>query len=176
MEERFEYIQCLFCVTGREAGVVRALEETEGVRAVFPQKVKAIWRNGAWGEELFPLFPGYVFVYSHQPLPYAGLNGISGVLRVLSYDKEGREGYLIENDRRFAELLLRLNGVIGALDALPDGNFVRVDEGALRLLNGRVAKVDKRKRLVNVEFDILGDTRSAWLTYRLPEDGMSADD
>ena len=63
-----------------------------------------------------------------------------------------------------------------ALDALPDGNFVRVDEGALRLLNGRVAKVDKRKRLVNVEFDILGDTRSAWLTYRLPEDGMSADD
>lgn len=42
-------------------------------------------------------------------------------------------------------------------------------EGALRAINGRVTKVDKRKRLARVDIDILGDTRSVWLAFRLLE-------
>lgn len=169
MDERFEYIQCLFCVTGKEESVVRALEESEGVLAIFPQKVKPIWKKDGWREELFPLFPGYVFVYSHQPVLGSALCADSNVLRLLTYDKEGKESCLVERDRVFAEKLLRTNGIVGALSAVQEGSYVRVNEGALRDFNGRVVKVDKRKRLAKVEMDILGDARSVWLAYRLLE-------
>ena len=169
VDERFEYIQCLFCVTGREAGVVRTLEKTEGVLAVFPQKVKPVWVKNDWVEELFPLFPGYVFVYSHSLIPYATLCADRNVLRVLTYDKEGNESCLNGPDRAFAEMLLRTDGVVGTLSAVQEGSYVRVNEGALRDFNGRVVKVDKRKRLAKVEMDILGDRRAVWLAFRLLE-------
>ena len=169
VDERFEYVQCLFCVTGREAGVVRTLEETEGVRAVFPQKVKLIWKKDAWVQELFPLFPGYVFVYSHFLIPYTTLCADRNVLRILTYDREGKESCLNDRDRAFAEMILRTNGVVGVLDAVQEGSYVRVNEGALHDFNGHVVKVDKRKRLAKVEMDILGDRRDVWLAFHLLE-------
>ena len=72
-------------------------------------------------------------------------------------------------DRAFAEMLLRTDGVVGTLSAVQEGSYVRVNEGALRDFNGRVVKVDKRKRLAKVEMDILGDRRAVWLAFRLLE-------
>ena len=169
MEERFEYIRCLFCITGKEREAARALEQIEGVRAIFPRKLKPIWKKTDWEDEERPLFPGYVFVYAHRPLRYAELCKDANVLRPLAYDTEGKEPYLNENDRRFAELLLRTDGLVGALDAIEEGSYVRISEGALRAINGRVTKVDKRKRLARVDIDMLGDTRSVWLAFRLLE-------
>ena len=154
MEERFEYIRCLFCITGKEREAARALEQIEGVRAIFPRKLKSIWKKTDWEDEERPLFPGYVFVYAHRPLRYAELCKDANVLRPLAYDREGKEPYLNENDRRFAELLLRTDGLVGALDAIEEGSYVRISEGALR---------------ARVDIDILGDTRSVWLAFRLLE-------
>lgn len=174
MEERFEYIRCLFCITGKEREAARALEQIEGVRAIFPRKLKPIWKKTDWEDEERPLFPGYVFVYAHRPLRYAELCKDANVLRPLAYDTEGKEPYLNENDRRFAELLLRTDGLVGALDAIEEGSYVRISEGALRAINGRVTKVDKRKRLARVDIDILGDTRSVWLAFRLLENDVQS--
>lgn len=174
MEERFEYIRCLFCVTGREQNVVRSLESTQGLVAVFPQKLKPIWRKGGWTEELFTLFPGYVFVYSHRPILFSAFGADPNVVRALSYDKGGTEGYLVGRDRDFALSLLRSGGVIGALDAVQEGDQVRICEGALLDCIGRVVKVDRRKRLAKVEMEIMGDLRGVWLAYQLLEDESRA--
>lgn len=169
MEECFEYIQCLFCVTGKERSVARALEEKEGVVALFPQKLKPFWKDDGWVEELRPLFPGYIFVYSHRPLPRSILNTESNVLRILSYDGAGKEDNLLERDRRFAQTLLRAGGVVGSLEAVEEDGFIRVNERALQVLNARVLRADKRKRLVKLEMEIMGNMRSVWLAFHLVE-------
>lgn len=169
MEGCFEYIQCLFCVTGKERSVARALEEKEGVVALFPQKLKPFWKDDGWVEELRPLFPGYIFVYSHRPLPRSILNTESNVLRILSYDGAGKEDNLLERDRRFAQTLLRAGGVVGSLEAVEEDGFIRVNERALQALNARVLRADKRKRLVKLEMEIMGNMRSVWLAFHLVE-------
>ena len=68
-EEKFEYIRCLFCVTGREESVVRAIEDTGLAKAIFPRKVKPLWKKDHWEETEFTLIPGYVFMYSHSKVP-----------------------------------------------------------------------------------------------------------
>ena len=42
MEERFEYIRCLFCITGKEREAARALEQIEGVGA---KTIEALLRH-----------------------------------------------------------------------------------------------------------------------------------
>ncbi len=60
-------------------------------------------------------------------------------------------------------------GVLGALEAIEEGNQVRIVDGILNECNGRVVKVDKRKRLAKVEIEFLGENRAIWLAYRILE-------
>lgn len=172
----YEYIQCLFCVTGREVLVVRALEEKNGLRAVFPQKVKPVFHRDGWRDVNVPLFPGYVFVYAHHPISrdiYARENGI---LRVLTYGKDDAQGCLVEKDRAFAEMLLQKYGVVGALAAVEEGSHVHITDGILQNYNGRVLKVDRRKRLAKVELELLGDHRGVWLAFQVLQKDQNTDE
>ena len=162
-DERYEYIQCLFCVTGREALVVRALQEAGGLRAVFPQKIKPIFHRDGWKDEKFPLFPRREALIRE-----------SGILRVLTYGKDDTQGYLVKNDRTFAEMLLQKEGVVGALEAVEEGNHVKIIDGILQNYNGRVVKVDRRKRLAKVELELLGDRRGVWLAFQILQKDKNA--
>ena len=168
-EEKFEYIRCLFCVTGSEESVVRAIEDTGLAKAIFPRKVKPLWKKDHWEETEFTLIPGYVFMYSHSKVPIGPSVKDRGVVRVLRYGDMDGEEYLIGGDRAFAETLLQKKGVLGALEAIEEGNQVRIVDGILNECNGRVVKVDKRKRLAKVEIEFLGENRAIWLAYRILE-------
>ena len=102
-------------------------------------------------------------------MPRSILNTESNVLRILSYDGAGKEDNLLERDRRFAQTLLRAGGVVGSLEAVEEDGFIRVNERALQALNARVLRADKRKRLVKLEMEIMGNTRSVWLAFHLVE-------
>lgn len=145
------------------------------MRAVFPQKIKPIFHRDGWKDEKFPLFPGYVFVYSHHPIPRReALIRESGILRVLTYGKDDTQGYLVKNDRTFAEMLLQKEGVMGALEAVEEGNRVKIIDGILQNYNGRVVKVDRRKRLAKVELELLGDRRGVWLAFQILQKDKNA--
>ena len=70
-------------LTGQEAEVCRRLADCR-IATLLPQERRLIRRGGAWREEPYTLFRGYVFVDTEAPLPiYYTVRGQDGVMRWL---------------------------------------------------------------------------------------------
>ena len=65
-------------LTGQEAEVCRRLADCR-IATLLPQERRLIRRGGAWREEPYTLFRGYVFVDTEAPLPiYYTVRGPAG--------------------------------------------------------------------------------------------------
>ena len=164
------YYRCLFCRSKEEEKVARTVCERHLGMAIFPQKVEPFGRKGTWHDIAKPLLPGYVFVCSDAMYPQRKLQAIEDVLRVLTYGQLDHDGYLVGQDRRFAERLFQQHGMINKLEAVQEGSYVRIVDGLLKDYNGKVEKVDKRKRMACLTLDILGAERQIWLGYEVLEE------
>lgn len=163
------YVRCVFCRTGHEKRVARQIEAKELGRAVFPQKVKPFRVKGIWEDRTEVMLPGYLFVYSEEPYPMRELYTLEGVIRVLTYQGEDREGWLTGSDRAFAEWILKKDGLIGKLAAVKEGSFVHVKDEGLRQFRGQVVEINKGRHTAHVVLDLLGMKKSLWLGYELLE-------
>lgn len=163
----YDHVRCLLCTAGREETVVRTIGMLCLGEAIFPRKVRRIRRNGEWQEDRAALLPGYVFVYTvgerERPEDYLRLDG---VMRVLRYGEE-KDGWLYGDDLAFADWIRERDGMLGTLTAIEEGDWVRVDEGLLKEMRGRVVRVDRRKQIACVEMSILGGGKRVWLSYEL---------
>lgn len=171
----YDHVRCLLCVTGEEENVVRLISALRLGDALFPKKVRRIRKRGVWLEDRTALLPGYVFVYTlgerECPADYLRLDG---VLRVLRYGEE-KDGWLYGNDLAFADWIRKQDGTLSTLPAVEEGDWVRVDEGVLKEMRGRVIRVDRRKRIACVEMDILGGGKRVWLAYETLEAAKDGD-
>jgi len=156
-------VYCLFCKTGQERAVVRELNARADAVALFPVKIKTEWRDGHWENLQKPLLPGYVFVYTANPMPLARAGLPGGVIRLLK-DSDGR-GDLRGADRAFADWMWARGGLIGLSKAVYDGERVEIVEGPLKDMGGVIVAVDRRKRIAKVELDIVGSTQRIWLSF-----------
>ena len=125
-------------------------------------------RDGAWTEILFPLLPGYVFVYqSSDGHSHEDFWGIPNVIRVLAYD-DGSD-VLIGRDLEFADWIWRLGGRIGAMKATQIGDRIEITDGVFKSLRGTVTKMDRRRRTFRVALETEGTPKQIWLAYEIVE-------
>lgn len=164
--ERYGFIRCLFCQTGNEEIVAQLLEYHGCGKAISPRKVKRIFRKGQWVEISDKLLPGYLFVYSHEPVPYRRILAIPHVLRILHYVDEP-EGYLQGKDRELALFFLEKDGTFGSLQALKVGNWIQITDGLLHDYDGKVIRMDRRKQMALIQLNVAGDVNQVWLSYEL---------
>ncbi len=158
--------RCLFCQTGFENSVVEYVQDYMGLYAFIPKKIKRIKKHGVWTEEEHILFKSYVFVYSDDSVDDTVFFRIPRVIKLLGYNGGGSHA-LIGGDRAFADALMNQSGVFGTLKAVEVGGRVEVIDGLLKDMSGKVLRVDKRKQMAEIEFDIMGETRSVWLSYEV---------
>ena len=158
------YIRCLFCSTGYEEYVVQLVECLHYGTAIFPRKVKRLWKKNGWVEEKAALLPGYVFVYSEEKIEYSKLIRMPHVLKILTY-QDDQDGLLEGTDREFANWIWQQEGCVGTLDAIHAGDRVEIVDGLLSRLNGKVIRVDKRKQIAMVELNVIGSVRNIWLGF-----------
>lgn len=165
----YSSVRCLFCSTGREETVVKAVHENGWGRAIFPRRVKTIRKGREWVETFTPLLPGYVFVYSDREVARRDefLN-LRHVIRILAYG-DAAEDVLVGRDREFADWLWRLDGQIGAMKALQIGDRIEIVDGVFKQLRGSIAQMDRRRRTIRVELDTEGAIRHIWLAYDIVE-------
>lgn len=165
----YTYVRCLFCETGKEECVVRAIENGGWGRAIFGRRVRIIKRDGCWTEVEAPLFPGYLFVYSDDEDAHAvDYRRISHVLRTLSYEN-GSE-HLIGGDLKFADWLWEINGRIDVLKAQEIGGRVEIVDGAFKDLHGTILRLNKRQSKMLVALDTLNIPMQVWLSYEIVEE------
>lgn len=167
--EEYGCVRCLFCNTGYEEAVVRAIHQNGWGHAIFPQRVKTIRKGRAWIETLSPLFPGYVFVYSGQTTVRRDeLQGVQHVIRVLTYG-EAKQDTLVGRDLEFAEWLWQLGGHIGLMKAMQIGDRVEIIDGIFKRLHGSIVRMDKRQRSICVALETAGSPKQIWLAYEIVE-------
>lgn len=165
----YSCVRCLFCHTGQEEAVVKAVHENGWGRAIFPKRVKTVRKGREWQETFTPLLPGYVFVYSDQKtVRYDKLLELRHVIRVLVYGEAGQD-VLMGRDLEFADWLWRLNGQIGVMKALQIGDRIEIVDGVFKQLNGTVVQMDRRRRTIRVELNTEGAIRNIWLAYDIVE-------
>ena len=62
------YSYCVFCVTVKCEMIAAAIRQKFGYTAYSPHIVQRKWVKGQCLEEVKPYLPGYVFIYTEQPI------------------------------------------------------------------------------------------------------------
>jgi transcription antitermination factor NusG len=65
--------------------------------------------------------------------------------------------------------LLRQNGKFGISKAVLEGTKVKIIDGPLKELEGKIIKVNKRRKCAEIEIETFGTINKIWLAYELIE-------
>lgn len=164
----YRCVRCLFCNTGKEEQVVRLIAEKGWGRAIFPQRMKTVLKDGAWTEAVCPLMPGYVFVYSGEEEDrLAEFPRLNHVIRVLAYG-DGSDA-LMGRDLEFAEWIWSLNGRIEVMKAAQIGDRIEIIDGVFKQLHGTITRMDRRRKTIRVSVEMEGTPKQIWLAYEIVE-------
>lgn len=166
----YQSVFCLFCRTGKEKSVVEYIHLCELGKAMFPLKVHRVRSKATkqWVEERAPLLPGYVFVYTSQPLHRDQLQSIPEVIRVLGYGGEA-DRQLTGRDLAFAAWVWQRDGNIEKLKVIEVGDRICIADPAFSELRGIITRVDRRKQTCQIELDTKGAFQYIWLPYDIVE-------
>lgn len=120
--------------------------------SVFSPKLRGTYRRqGRFRVELRSLFPGYLFVRSApHPEHWRSIGGTLGVSKLVSFGGSGPS--TVSDD--VINMLIEYCSTAGAdLDAIKEGDLVRVISGPFSELVARVEKLPSRERIwVLLEF------------------------
>ena len=163
------HVRCLFCETGKEKHVVDAIHAKQMGRAVFAERVKTVWINREeYRDEIIPLIPGYVFVYSGQDdVSTERYYRIPHVIRVLSY--ENGMDKLLGRDLEFADWLWRQGGRIGVMKAVQVGDRVEIVDDVFKGLHGKIARMNRGRKNICVTLDTKNAPMKIYLSYKVIE-------
>lgn len=146
--------------TGQEQRVIdiAANELGSEVKLVWPRRVLQIRRRGKKLKQVAPIFPGYLFLESdtlEDPL-YWQLRHLPGFIRFLE-DNHNVRPLKYDEER----LLLHFLGFGEVVDRsrvqFDENSRIEVLDGPLKGLEGRIVKVDKRKKRAKVRLDLYED-------------------
>ncbi len=155
-----KYCYCLFCETIKCNKIANKLVK-EGIgTALSPQIIKRQRKNGRNIDLAYDLLPGYVFVFSEEPVEAISMLRIDGVIRILGLKDDGY--CLQENDREFALRLLERKGRIDVIKLINVGDKVKVEDKFFAGCEGKVLQIDYRKQRAKILFAFSGMQFTSW--------------
>ncbi|MDO4590662.1 MAG: antiterminator LoaP [Slackia sp.] len=141
----------------------RIVDRSIVLEAFIPRRHVMHRRDGVWRTVDEILFPGYLFVVTHDP---EGL--VRQLRRVPRFTR-----LLGESNRKFVplparevELLKEFGGpfhVVGMSQGVIDGDCIRIEKGPLKGREAIIRKVDRHKRIAFVEMDVMGRRKTVKL-------------
>lgn len=160
---------CIFCITGREFAVAQRLEKAiPGLKAISPVKLRYRRMDGVAHEERVILFPGYVFfeVQAGSDVEIRTIYIDQDVFKVLYVDDEKKDWRLVDPDKSVAKQFFDMNGVIGFSEAYFDeGDRIHIVKGFLKEHEGKIRRVNRRARTVQITLVIGNKNATVWLGY-----------
>lgn len=150
---------CLFCETQKCDAVAHIIQNTYGIRCISPKIIQRKWVKGKCLEECHHWLPGYVFLYSEEPI-HPDFR-VDGVIRWLEYAE------LQGHDFDFAQTLYQQNGVMGTIRLVEVGDRCEVSDPNWEGIHGIVTKVDRSRKRCCVAFTFANIQRSVWVGYDL---------
>lgn len=148
---------CAFCRSGSEETVaadIRRVCPEETPVTIVPHRIISERREGKWCEARKQVYPGYIFIFSEDPLPVHLFGGISNFYKMLRYSDGSCE--LFGRDAEIADWLYEYDGLLQISDVAFVGKNIRIVSGPLRDVAGVIESIDRRKRRVSVKIEFAG--------------------
>ncbi len=143
----------------------------EGVKLVWPRRLLSIRRKGRMHKSLAPIYPGYIFIEAeHLPNEdYWKLKRTPGFYRFLESNHnikplEGEDKRLLLHFLSFGEIVEK------SLVTFDENSRIKVIDGPLSGLAGKIVKVDKRKKRAKVKLDLYDNSFLVDLSYEILEE------
>ena len=171
------YCYCIYCKTEKAPQLARAIEKSLGYRALIARQFQHIRKEGAFLDIRRNILPGYVFLYTPEPLTeHWRLWQLPGTIRLLM-EEHGISGSeetkpncyeLSGHDREFALLLHRQNGILGRLQVTEEKESRRFRlQEELEAAGLRILKVDRRKQRMQISLPLTGQELMAWVEFEI---------
>ena len=158
------YYYCLFCLTQRSEIIRQLIERQYGYKVISPKLVQRQWVHGQQVDRDQQYLPGYLFIYTDNQIEsVTALRRIDGVIRQLGELDTGFQ--LNGSDLAFSKLLLQSNGRIGAQKVYQEGDRLQLCEGLLTGMSGKITKVDRQYKRMQISFVFDGIERKVWTGY-----------
>jgi len=150
---------CLYCRTGAEDKIVRVLHKRlteelhEQAEILFPSRIMNQRKRGTWSRVKQPLLPGYVFIYLSEEIPFPTylLREAGDAYKILKNLDNSLP--LKGSDEEYAMWVYRHHGLIRPSRVkFEQGRLVKVIDGPLLDLSGKITKVDRHHKRVYVSF------------------------
>lgn len=163
------FAYCAFCNTVKRDMVAVAIRQKFGYTAFSPEIVQRRWIKGKCFEERKPYLPGYLFVYTEEPITrFREIRLMEGVLRLLGEREQDYQ--LIGDDLKFAEMLYANGGVIGIMKVYKEGDRVKLHKDMLGGFEGEIVKLDRRKGRAQIQYNFDNNSYKVWVGYEMIED------
>ena len=125
----------------------------------FSKRLRKV--RGEWIEREEILFPGYVFLISDDPTRlYQELKKIPDLTKMLGREKE--EIYPLQQDEvAFLKAFGEEDQVVDISRGCIVGDAFIVEQGPLKGKEGLIRRIDRHKRIAEIEIEFLGERRKA---------------
>ena len=174
MNNRQEYVYCIFCDTQRTEAVADLINRVLQVHCISPKIVQRYWKKGVCEERIHKYLPGYLFLYAENPVEsFRDVLQFPGVLRVLGVRENGYE--LGGADLAFARVLRDMDGQLGIMKAVKEGDAVRLAGELYHGFTGEIVRLDRRKGRAQILFDFDGSVQNVWVGYDLIQEKKAED-
>ena len=150
---------CLFCETQSCGQIATIIKKDFGFQCIYPQIVQRKWIKGKPTEEMHDWLPGYLFLYTEQPLLM--LPKVTGIIRCLG------NGELTGGDREFARMIQQRDGIMGNVSLIQEGSRCSIKDTAWLELQGEVIKMDRERKRCCIQFMFDHTVRMVWVGYEI---------
>lgn len=165
---------CLYCKTGSEAKLVKLLKKDMRdylqmeMDVIYPTRMMNQRRRGIWSRVEQPLLPGYVFIYLDDDTPFPSfiIKQERDAYKILRYPDGSIE--LQSGDLQYAMWVYNHGGRFEPSTVVfTHGQIVKVLDGPLKEMEGKIVKLDRHHKRVVVGFMFAGAERRVNLSINI---------
>ena len=164
MKEKFVF--CVFCEVSKEREVEEHLKQL-GYTVISALVERNIFRYKKFVKEFRSIIPGYVFFESELEPKWEEVLRNIHIYYSLHYGDNDKK--LKNEDLHFVQWLKGNKGRIKISKAKRVGDKIKIVEGPLKELEGKIVKINKRQKCAGVKIEGEGIKNIIWLSYEIME-------
>jgi transcriptional antiterminator NusG len=137
------------------------------IEALAIMKVKHNRCKGFRSNSCAVMIPGYILFSANSDVSISQILTIHSVNRILKYDNS--DWHMRGDDLLFSKWIFDNNGTIGVSVAFIENDEIKILDGPLKQVEGKIIRVSKRSRCAQVALGLKQQVFKVWLPFEWME-------
>lgn len=155
---------CIHVKVGYETDVARMIATIyPEVEAYAILRIKHRRCNGVRSYSNDVMVPGYILFFANVDTQVSKFLTVANVNSVLKYDE--CDWHLRGDDLLFSEWIFKNEGLIGVSSAFMENDKIKIIDGPLKQIEGKIIRINKRSRNAQVILGFKQQDFNVWLPF-----------